>query len=243
MAPVYADHPFSLVPTPISRLQDSQAASDVYDELASEMALVHNMIIRGLNSIYLQAPHIKPADEKSFGRYMVNWHTLIHSHHDGEEDMLFPALHRLTGVEGLMCANIEQHKAFHDGLEIFKTYADAVAAGEKYEGGRVVEIIDGFATALVKHLGDEIPTIVGLRQYDDKLAELPKLFQEEAEKTMVSFVCCKKPVCLCVGMIELTRNRNKSACWVCSKRLATSTPSMRTADGRAGHRLRPLSRS
>ena len=194
MAPIYADHPFSLVPTPISLLQDSQATPDVYDELASEMALVHNMIIRGLNSIYLQAPHIKPADERSFGRYMVNWHSLVHSHHDGEEVMFFPAIHRLTGVEGLMCANIEQHKLFHDGLEIFKTYADAVVSGEKYEGSRVIEIIDSFAPALVKHLADEIPTIMGLRQYDDKLAELPKLFQEEAEKTMVSFVCCKQPV-------------------------------------------------
>ena len=197
MAPVYADHPFSLIPTPNFLLHDSQpeAIPDVYDELASDMAIVHNMIIRGLNSIYLQAPHIKPADEKSFGRYIVNWHILVHSHHDGEEAMFFPAIHRLTGVEGLMCANIEQHKLFHDGLETLKSYAAAVVSGEeKYEGSRVIEIIDGFAPALVKHLADEIPTILGLRQYDDKLAELPKLFQEEAEKVMVSFVCCKQPV-------------------------------------------------
>ncbi|KAK4032003.1 hypothetical protein C8A01DRAFT_41560 [Parachaetomium inaequale] len=184
MAPVYADHPFSLVPTPLFLAEDSQA-TDVFDELASEMALVHNIIIRGLNSIYLQAPHIKPADEKSFGSYMVNWYNLVHSHHNGEETMFFPAIERLTGVEGLMDANIEQHKAFHDGLDRCKAYADAVVAGkEKYEGSRVIEIIDDFGPALVKHLSDEIPTILGLRQYADKLAELPKLFQEEADSAM-----------------------------------------------------------
>ena len=158
----------------------------MFDEMASEMALVHNIIIRGLNSIYLQAPHISPADEKPFGRYMAHWHNLIHSHHAGEEAMFFPAIQRLTGVDGLMDANIEQHKTFHDGLETFKAYIDAVAADqEKYEGSRLVEMIDGFAPALVKHLGDEIPTILGLRQYADKLAELPKLFAEEADKVMV----------------------------------------------------------
>lgn len=151
MAPVYADHPFSLLPTPIFLAEDSQA-TDILDELASEMAMVHNMIIRGLNSIYLQAPHIKPADEKSFGRYIVNWYNLVHSHHNGEETMFFPAIQRFTGVEGLMDANIEQHKAFHDGLDRFKAHADTVVAGkEKYDGSQVNAIIDGFAPALVEH--------------------------------------------------------------------------------------------
>ena len=189
MAPVYADHPFSLILTPISLAQDS-ATPDMFDVMASEMALVHNIIIRGLNSIYLQAPHITPADEKPFGRYMTYWYNMIHSHHDGEETMFFPAIQKLTGVDGLMDANIEQHKTFHDGLEIFKAYIDAVIAGEKYEGSRVTEVIDGFAPPLVKHLADEIPTIVGLRQHADKLTELPKLFAEEADKVMVSLQPC-----------------------------------------------------
>jgi hypothetical protein len=183
MAPVYADHPFSLISTPIFLAKDSQATPDVFDELASEMALVHNIVIRGLNSIYLQAPHIKPADEKPFARYMAGWFTLLHSHHGGEETMFFPAVEKMTGVDGIMDTNIDQHAAFHDGLDTFKAYADAVIAGkEKYDSGRVIAIIDGFATPLLQHLTDEIPTILGLRQYSDKLEGLPKLFQEEADK-------------------------------------------------------------
>lgn len=187
MAPVYADHPFALIPTPIFLAKDSQTTPDVFDELASEMALVHNIVIRGLNSIYLQAPHIKPADEKSFARYMGGWFALLHSHHSGEEAMFFPYVEKMTGVEGIMDTNIDQHKVFHDGLDNFKAYADAVIAGtEKYDGSRVIEIVDDFGPALMQHLGDEIPTILGLRQYGDKLAGLPKLFQEEADKVGVS---------------------------------------------------------
>ncbi len=183
MAPVYADHPFSLIPTPIFLAKDSQATPDVFDELASEMALVHNIVIRGLNSIYLQAPHIKPADEKSFARYMASWYTLLHNHHHGEETMFFPEVAKMTGVEGIMDTNIDQHAAFHDGLEDFKTYADSVASGsEKYDGSRVIAIIDDFAPPLLQHLADEIPTILSLRPYADKLAGLPQLFQEEADK-------------------------------------------------------------
>ncbi len=187
MAPVYADHPFSLIPTPIFLAKDSQATPDMFDELASEMALVHNVMIRGLNSIYLQAPHIKPADEKSFCKYVALWWTALHGHHSGEEAMFFPYVEKVTGVEGIMDTNIEQHKAFHDGLDNLKAYADAVIAGQdKYEASRVLALIDDFGPALLQHLSDEIPTILGLRKYGDKLAGLPQLFQEEADKTGVS---------------------------------------------------------
>ncbi len=158
----------------------------MFDKLASEMAIVHNMLIRGLNSIYLQAPHIQPADTKPFARYILGWSQGLHSHHDGEETMFFPAVEKMTGVQGVMDGNIEQHKKFHDGLEQLQAYANDVVAGkEAYDGGRVVGIINAFGPALSQHLSDEIPTIQGLRQYGDKMAGLPKLFDEEGEKAMV----------------------------------------------------------
>ncbi|KAK3896594.1 hemerythrin HHE cation binding domain-containing protein [Staphylotrichum tortipilum] len=102
------------------------------------------MLIRGLNSIYLQAPHIQPADTKPFA-----------NHHDGEEAMFFPAVEKMTGEPGVMDTNIKQQKRFHDGLEQLQADADDVVAGkEAYDGG----------------------------QYGDKMAALPKLFNEEGEK-------------------------------------------------------------
>ncbi|KAK3906060.1 hypothetical protein C8A05DRAFT_30129 [Staphylotrichum tortipilum] len=185
MAPVYADRPFSLISTPIFLANNNDRQPDMFDKLASEMSLVHNMLIRGLNSIYLQAPHIQPADTKPFAKYILGWCHGLHSHHDGEETMFFPAVEKMTGEPGVMDTNIEQHKRFHDGLEQLQAYADDVVVGkEAYDGGRVVAIIDAFGPALIQHLTDEIPTILGLRKYGDKMAALPKLFDEEGEKAM-----------------------------------------------------------
>ncbi|KAK4182627.1 hemerythrin HHE cation binding domain-containing protein [Podospora australis] len=187
MAPVYADHPFTLIPTPVFLLKSANpdAKTDKFDEIASEMANVHNMFVRGLNSIYLQAPHIVPSDEKHFANYILAFHNFLHIHHHGEETQFFPEVEAMAGIPGLMEGNVEQHHAFHDGLAAFKQYAEDVVAGkERYDGGKVRGIIDSFGSALMEHLADEIPTLVGLRRYEDKMGGLEGAIKEEAETSM-----------------------------------------------------------
>lgn len=152
------------------------------------MALVHNMLIRGLNSIYLQAPHIQPKDEASFLNYILAWYAILHTHHEGEEADFFPTVEKMSGAEGIMATNVEQHHAFQPGLEALVAYAkSALAKTEKYDGTRIVSLIDAFGHVLAQHLADEIPTLLSLRQYGDKMASLKKRFDEEGEKNMVSF--------------------------------------------------------
>lgn len=189
MAPIYADHPFPLITTPVfaALSKDPNYKPDEFDYNASEMANVHNMIIRGINSIYLQAPHIQPADHKPFSRYILAFYTLLHVHHTGEEEMFFPEVEKMAGVKGVMDGNIEQHRVFGAGLESLKEYAEGVLADKHgFEGGKVVEIIDGFGESLVKHLTEEIPTLVGLRAHGEKMKGLTKALQDEAEHSMVS---------------------------------------------------------
>ena len=38
------------------------------------MALFHNLLLRGLNTIYLQAPFIKDIDKKDFLCYVYRWY-------------------------------------------------------------------------------------------------------------------------------------------------------------------------
>jgi len=212
MAPVLADHPFHLIPTPVSKLAEGEKVSvcqceigslcpsrletihptdaprqpDLYCEAASEMALVHNMMIRGLNAIYLQAPHITAKDENAFSRFILYWYQLLHVHHSGEETDFFPHIEQLTGVAGLMGNNVAQHEVFHAGVDALRDFAQAVADKQApYDGARVVTLIDAFGAALAQHLTDEIPTIEGLRDHNEKLGvELPKLMAAEAEKNM-----------------------------------------------------------
>ena len=43
------------------------------------MAIVHNIVIRALNSIYLQATHVKPEDVKDFLGFCYCWYLYIDS--------------------------------------------------------------------------------------------------------------------------------------------------------------------
>ncbi|GKT64227.1 hemerythrin HHE cation binding domain-containing protein [Colletotrichum tofieldiae] len=186
---IYADHPYALIPTPTyqnSQNEKDAPDPDVFVRIASGMALIHNMAIRGLNSIYLQAPHVSASDAKGFLQYTLAWYSLLHVHHAGEEADFFPAVEELTGQKGLMDCNVSQHKEFHDGLEAFKTYVDACVSGkEKFDGPKLVTLIDGFGEVLTKHLGDEIPSILGLKLFGiEKMAPLEQKFAEEGEKSM-----------------------------------------------------------
>ncbi|KAH7136853.1 hypothetical protein B0J13DRAFT_479577 [Dactylonectria estremocensis] len=185
MAPVYADHPFPLVQTPNFKLNKDGKTPDLFDDLASLMGVIHNAIICGLNSIYLQAPYIKPADERTFCTYMLKWHEFLCLHHYNEETDFFPSIESLAGEKGLMDLNVQQHHAFHDGLDAFSAFVrDCQSGKEKYDGRRIVELIDSFGPVLVEHLAGELPTLQGLRKYGDKMNTLPKVFDDEGEKTM-----------------------------------------------------------
>lgn len=43
------------------------------------MAVVHNIVIRGLNSIYVQAPNVVPRDYQAFIGYCLCWYEVIDS--------------------------------------------------------------------------------------------------------------------------------------------------------------------
>ena len=132
------------------------------------MSLAHNGILRGLNSIYIQAAHIPSEDlviVKDFLIYCQCWCESMHHHHEAEEKSFFPAIEELSGVPGLMQQNVEQHKAFTPGFEQFLEYV-ATCQRKDYDGETLLRLVDGFAEPLTKHLHDEIQTLLALDKYD-----------------------------------------------------------------------------
>jgi hemerythrin-like domain-containing protein len=145
-------------------LQTSHAAYYV----ATEMALAHNGMIRGLNSIYLQAPLIPSSDittVRDFLTYCQCWCESMHHHHDSEEEVFFPTIERISGIQGLMADNVEQHRAFTPGFHAFQEYAQTCAPKD-YDGAKLRSLIESFAGPLTKHLHDEIETLRALDKYD-----------------------------------------------------------------------------
>lgn len=80
---------------------------------------------------------------------------------------MFPKIEALTGEEGTMEGNVEQHHLFEPGLEALGKYATSTSI-EDYDGKKVQEIIDDFGEILTTHLADEIPTLLALDKYDGK---------------------------------------------------------------------------
>jgi hypothetical protein len=120
-----ANEPFKLIETPahaqgatvrtprFSNIYDWQTFQKPYDQYvegASIMALSHNVIIRGLNSIYRQAPHLEVDDVSDFIAYAKCWFEVLDAHHTSEETSLFPQIEAMTGEIGIMESNIEQHR-------------------------------------------------------------------------------------------------------------------------------------
>lgn len=82
---------------------------DPFTHDASQMALVHNMMIRAYNSIYLQATRVRPEDVADFLHYCSAWYMMIKGHHDGEEEVYFPGIEKATGVKGIMDSEVHEH--------------------------------------------------------------------------------------------------------------------------------------
>jgi hemerythrin-like domain-containing protein len=156
--------------------------------VAIEMANVHNTLLRGLNAIYLQAPHVHlTQDIADFMLFAATWQDTIHHHHELEETFFFPQaneLARATLGESVMDANIDQHRAFEDGLTDMAEFIGAVRDGRrKYDGAALQKCIDRFAPVLTAHLHDEIKTIMRLEKCDgEKIkAQFAKCAQEGAK--------------------------------------------------------------
>ncbi|RGP74487.1 hypothetical protein FLONG3_6046 [Fusarium longipes] len=140
---------------------------------AAEMTVVHNMLLRGVNAIYLQAVNVAERgtkkDKSDFANFAWSWSEEVLTHHKVEETLIFPEINRIAEVPGLMDANIEEHHLFHVGLDEFRAYVDKLRKGEdELDGRKLNGIIDSFMPVLRDHLENEIDTLVGLEKYADK---------------------------------------------------------------------------
>ncbi|KAH7403542.1 hypothetical protein BKA64DRAFT_453976 [Cadophora sp. MPI-SDFR-AT-0126] len=180
----FATSPFKLIETP-AHAQNACKPYDPYVEAASVMALAHNIMIRGLNSIYLQAPHIKPEDHRSFISYSLCWAEILDEHHAMEENVLFPAIEAKTGEVGIMDVNIEQHHAFLPGLTAFKEYLTTSRANPKsFSGSHLNNLISSFAPSLATHLADEIPSLLSLSRFGTALPLLQLINTQGAKSPL-----------------------------------------------------------
>ncbi|KAK2013067.1 hemerythrin HHE cation binding domain-containing protein [Colletotrichum eremochloae] len=183
---LWADGPFELISSTRAGSKKGIKTGGA-NRMAEDMTIIHNLIIRILNTVYLQCVNVEksPSDVQDFVSYAIEWAKMVEEHHRTEEEMVFPQIEQLAGVPGLMQANVAQHEAFHKGLHAYKDYLERVQKGEEaYSGGRLKDIIDSFMPILRQHLSDEIDTLLKLGDYDrDWEAWFEKLMKELLAKS------------------------------------------------------------
>ncbi|KAH7093693.1 hypothetical protein FB567DRAFT_545021 [Paraphoma chrysanthemicola] len=185
MSKPWADTPFALLPIPGQPGARTSTNPGVLS-VCIEMANVHNALLRGLNSIYLQAPHIsQPTDIADFLLYTQAWADTVHHHHSHEERLFFPAMKDIALAAGLaadiMEGNLEQHHVFEPKIHEMLAWVAAVRKGEKeWDSEVLVGLLDGFASILTQHLHDEIETLFALEKCDGEA--IRKVMAETAQE-------------------------------------------------------------
>ncbi|KAI1127423.1 hemerythrin HHE cation binding domain-containing protein [Nemania abortiva] len=183
MSSIYANHPFQLLATPTYQLRNGEKPNE-FVHAATHMALAHNLMIRALNAMYLQAPQISPEKETPFLNFAELWCRVVEHHHRTEEEIFFPMLEEMSGDKDVMNENTKQHNAFQSGLAQFTIYVrECLAHEKKFNGEELVRILDSFAAVLWQHLSDEIPTLLALEQYGERMRGFYAKFAAEVEKT------------------------------------------------------------
>jgi len=167
--------PYTLIDVPSGKSVDF---NDIPNSFWIDMALMHNVLIRGCNSIYEKAPVVKPGDEIAFAGYCLTAVDMIHIHHRGEEKIFFPHL----GKRLDMSENLREHEEFSGPLDAFHQYIKSVFDHqEKYDAEKTRALLRGFADFMSQHLHDEMPTIMPDQLNKFEKSELDVMMAEHGE--------------------------------------------------------------
>jgi hemerythrin-like domain-containing protein len=175
------ERPYALIPTPPLPTDGSKPHGALLN--AVEMVLVHNILIRAINSILYHAPLVKRHDDiYDFLHFCEVFVDFTNLHHDSEEEHIFPEWARACGRPDIMSGNMAEHATFHAGLEELRSYAKQTREDTaSYNSEELIRIVNSFAPVLITHLRNEIPTLLQMQQYPNG-DEQRKIFAKGVEK-------------------------------------------------------------
>ncbi|KAM0670044.1 hypothetical protein ACQRIU_000439 [Beauveria bassiana] len=193
----WADAPIPLVATP----QHLTEKTDLFTAGATHMALVHNALIRGFNSIYQQAPYIDEQLSHDFIQYSLTWASFVTSHHHDEEDNLFGKVSDLLDDKTVWAETHKEHEAFIDGVVQFQTYLKdlSTSSSKLLSANELLRIMDSFRAPLGDHLHSEVQTIAALAAHPKAPAE----GSEEAAAAALVFKTWGKKTVTKAGLLDV----------------------------------------
>ncbi|KAM0145856.1 hypothetical protein ACHAPG_011431 [Botrytis cinerea] len=149
------------------------------------------------SSMYTEAP-LAPINTPRFktGKVTALRKFTVDQHHHYEETEFFPAIEKAAGHKDLMNGAVDQHAAFHDGLERFQSYLQE--KGPSFLSEELIQIMDSFSELLYSHLKGESQIIADLSQYNtpETPIDILAIAAEACKKQVnISFLFNVLPIC------------------------------------------------
>ncbi|KAF8732650.1 hypothetical protein AX14_004095 [Amanita brunnescens Koide BX004] len=146
-------YPYPLIKLPPGDWQNA------YESQAINMGAAHNTFIQSINAIVKHAPNITENKIQPFLIFALTAISALHHHHHVEETFAFPRYEEKLG-KGAMQVNVEQHEQFLPKVEELEQYLKEVQEGKaKYDGKRIIDIVESFGDVMIQHLTEELATL------------------------------------------------------------------------------------
>ncbi|KAI1085269.1 hypothetical protein F5B20DRAFT_137495 [Whalleya microplaca] len=175
----WADGPWPLIETP-SR---SQHITHPALHIANELAHTHNAMLRGLNAIYLQAPHVhQPTDVSDLLFLTQSWSAWVLDHHNVKETSMLPGFEAVLGLPagsltstsstppGATNGNTNGNGHDNEAAEIQSLLqnvhgyaASTQAQPHTYSPATLTDLLAALGTPLATLLAAQIPLLVSMR--------------------------------------------------------------------------------
>ncbi|KAK3989995.1 hypothetical protein QBC44DRAFT_326456 [Cladorrhinum sp. PSN332] len=191
----WADAPMKLVTTP----QFQTKKTDIFTSGATHMALLHNSIIRGYNSIWHQAVGLREQDKADFVGYSLAWYKFVKSHHDDEEDNLFTKISGLLQDDTIFEETHKEHESFLAGLADFEKYLSGLKNPSDFSGDELRRIMASFQEPFENHFHSEISTIAKFSEHPNT----PKEGTPENTAAAATFKAWGKATVTKAGMTDV----------------------------------------
>ncbi|KAI9027088.1 hypothetical protein DFJ74DRAFT_662978 [Hyaloraphidium curvatum] len=131
----------------------AEMSGDAFAHFAGNLALAHKVLRRGVHQMENNAPKVGEADVPAFVGYSLAFLANLKSHHDQEEQIIFPALDK--AAPGL-AARHEEHGVLAGAMGNLGGYLEGVRDGkEPWDHERFAEVLWRVKKVVLPHVDAE----------------------------------------------------------------------------------------
>jgi hemerythrin-like domain-containing protein len=123
-----------------------------------EMVLIHRVIRREIGQLprLFRSAANDRARSEAIGAHAREMLHFLHTHHTGEDELLFPLLRERTALDTELMDRLDaQHAQVNDAVAAVGAELPAWTASADAAGQRMAATIDAMMSTLIDHLGEE----------------------------------------------------------------------------------------